>query len=266
MVPRDEAAKRFARYYDPFVSAAYACALTNRVKLGLGVIILPYRSPLVTAKATASLDQLSKGRVILGVGPGYLAAEFEALGANFGDRGLITDEYLRAMKALWTNPVAHFDGKYVRFSDVLLDPRPIQQPHPPIWVGGTSKRAIRRAVALGDGWQPNFNWGMGHEELGQHIRELREEIARQARTHPLTVSIRATWVRITDIPAGMRPDYLNGRRVPMTGTPEEIIEDIVLYQGLGVNHVVVDFRTVSSPEAYLEAMAFFMQQIAAKVN
>ncbi len=265
VIPKEEAVSRTARWYDPFVSASFACALTSRVKLCFGVVVLPYRSPLVVAKAIASLDQLSGGRVLVGVGPGYMRGEFEALGAGFTDRGRRTDEYIKVMKAVWSSPVASFTGAFVRFSDVILDPRPVQQPHPPIWVGGVTNAAIRRAVAVGDGWHPTFTSGIPHTEIKERVDQLKKEIAQQDRTRPLTLSIQAAWVSIKGVPAGMKPEYRNGQRVPMTGTPEEILEDLRFYRSLGVENVVVDFRNAPTPAGHLEALEYFARHIVPRV-
>ena len=130
---------------DPFVALAFAAAATSRIRLQTNLFVPAYRHPLLSAKSVASLDALSGGRVVLGVGAGYLEAEFSALGADFDRRNDVLDEALVTMKAAWTGePV---DG-------VVCRPTPVQQPHPPVWVGGNSRRAIRRAVTLGDGWVP----------------------------------------------------------------------------------------------------------------
>lgn len=140
------------RFLDPAVSLAFLAAHTHRLRLGTGIIILPQRNPLVLAKELASVDVLSGGRLLFGVGAGYLQAEFDALGAPFHDRGARTDEYLDAMVALWTAEKPAFEGPTVSFSGIDARPRPVQRPHPPIVVGGMSGAAFRRAVRRGNGW------------------------------------------------------------------------------------------------------------------
>jgi probable F420-dependent oxidoreductase len=137
---------------DPAASLAFLAAHTQRVKLGTGIIILPQRNPLVLAKELASVDVLSNGRLIFGLGAGYLKAEFDALGARFDDRGARTDEYIDVLRALWTQPKPSFSGRTVKFSGVDAQPRPVQKPHPPIVVGGMSASALARALARGNGW------------------------------------------------------------------------------------------------------------------
>ena len=137
---------------DPAVALAFLAAVTSRIRLGTGIIILPQRNPVVLAKELASVDVLSRGRLIFGLGAGYLKPEFDALGARFDDRGARTDEYIDAIRALWTQPSPRFEGRSVRFSGIDAQPRPVQKPHPPIVVGGLSPAAFRRAVTRGNGW------------------------------------------------------------------------------------------------------------------
>jgi len=137
---------------DPAVALAFLAAHTSQLRLGTGIVILPQRNPVVLAKELASLDVVSGGRLVVGVGAGYLRPEFEAVGARFEDRGARTDEYIDAMRALWTQPSPRFAGRTVRFAGIDAQPRPVQRPHPPIVVGGLSSAAHRRAVARGDGW------------------------------------------------------------------------------------------------------------------
>ena len=137
---------------------AFLAAHTSKVRLLPSVTILPYRNPIIAAKIFARLDVLSKGRVIAACGLGWLREEFEALGIPpFEERGLVADEYLRAFKELWTSESPTFEGKYCRFSNIYFEPKPVQKPHPPIWIAGESTPALRRVGQLGDGWQPVVN-------------------------------------------------------------------------------------------------------------
>jgi probable F420-dependent oxidoreductase len=142
---------------DPFVALSFAAAATTKVRLQTHLCVLPYRNPFLTAKAVASLDVLSGGRVILGAGTGYLEAEFAALGVDFAERNDLTDEAIVAMKAAWSGEPLSLTGRHFEAKDNFALPRPVQDPHPPIWIGGNSKRAIRRAVELADGWAPMPN-------------------------------------------------------------------------------------------------------------
>ena len=139
---------------DPFVALSFAAAATSRLRLQTNVLVLPYRNPFLVAKAAATLDVLSGGRVILGVAAGYLKSEFAALGADFDARNDVADEALRAMKLAWVQDGVQLAGRGFGARGNTMLPRPVQKPHPPLWVGGNSRRAIRRAVELGDGWIP----------------------------------------------------------------------------------------------------------------
>jgi len=146
--------EQFGLIYDPFVVMALAAGLTERVQIGVSVLVLPYRHPALVAKMVASLDDLSGGRIVFGVGAGWNRAESTILNVPFDERGAMTDEYLRAMRELWTSSAPSFAGRYVSFADVESRPVPAQKPHPPIWVGGSSPAALRRTAEFGDAWHP----------------------------------------------------------------------------------------------------------------
>src|SRR5207245_2360992 len=141
----DVVARYPAPFYDPFATLAWLAGLTHRVELGTTVVILPYRHPLHTARLAANVDRLSGGRFILGVGVGWARQEFEALGLPFERRGAMSDDYLAAIKTAWTSDPASHAGSFVTFRDVRTAPRPVRAPHPPLWVGGASDAALRRA-------------------------------------------------------------------------------------------------------------------------
>jgi probable F420-dependent oxidoreductase len=141
---------------DPFVMLSLVAAVTKNVRLQTGILVLPYRNPFITARAVATLDVFSKGRVVLGIGAGYMKGEYFALGVDFERRNEIVDEYLLALKAAWTNDEFSFKGTGYEARGARILPRPVQNPHPPLLIGGNSHRAIRRAVELGDAWNPFF--------------------------------------------------------------------------------------------------------------
>jgi probable F420-dependent oxidoreductase len=175
--------------FDPVVALAYAAARTSTLRLGTGVIVLPLRNPLILAKELASLDVLSGGRVLVGVGVGYVEQEFRALGAPFHDRGERTDEYLDAMRAIWTEDRPSFDGRSVTFSGVQAHPRPAQRPHPPIVIGGWSTPALRRAARTANGW---YGWGLDPAEtlgvLGR-LRAAAEAVGRDPALGELEITV-----------------------------------------------------------------------------
>jgi probable F420-dependent oxidoreductase len=139
-------------FLDPIVALSHIAACTVNLRLGTGVIILPQRNPLVLAKELASLDVVSKGRLIFGLGAGYLEPEFRAIGAPFEQRGAITDEAIVVLKSLWMMEKPAHQGKFFSFADIDAQPRPVQKPYPPIVVGGMSRPGVRRAVRYGNGW------------------------------------------------------------------------------------------------------------------
>lgn len=141
---------------DPFVMLSLLAAVTSRLRLQTGILVLPYRNPFIVARAAATLDVFSGGRLTLGLGAGYLKGEYYALGADFDRRNDIMDEYIAAMKAAWSGEEFNFEGSGYSARGNRLRPAPAQRPHPPLLVGGNSRRAIRRAVDLGDGWNPFF--------------------------------------------------------------------------------------------------------------
>jgi probable F420-dependent oxidoreductase len=143
-----------ATWYEPAATLGFVAGATEKVELLTHVVVLPYRHPLITAKTYATLDRLSGGRVILGVGSGHAKPEFRTLGAPYERRGRYTDEAISALRTVWKDEVATFDGELVKFRDVIVAPRPTRPGGPPIWIGGNSRASLARAARLGDGWIP----------------------------------------------------------------------------------------------------------------
>jgi probable F420-dependent oxidoreductase len=137
---------------DVVATLSYVAAITSHVKLGSSVMVLPYHHPIVLAKELATVDLLSGGRLLLGVAGGWLREEFEMLGVPFAERGRRTDEYLKILRAVWTQDRVNYQGEWFRLDDAACFPKPVQRPHPPIWIGGASPAALRRVARLGDGW------------------------------------------------------------------------------------------------------------------
>jgi probable F420-dependent oxidoreductase len=166
-------------WLDPMVALGFLAARTTTIRLGTSVTVLPMRHPIITAKQIATADHLSNGRVIVGVGVGWMAEEFALLGASFHDRGARTDDYLALMKTLWTQENPAYAGRYFQVSDCALTPKPVQKPHVPIWVGGDSEAALRRAARLGDGWH---SAGTSLADLPAKLRVLGEVLERAGRS------------------------------------------------------------------------------------
>jgi probable F420-dependent oxidoreductase len=173
--------------HDPFVALSFIASCTERIKLGTAVFVLPLRNPIATAKAVASLDVLSSGRLLLGVGIGWLKEEFEAVGMSFDDRAARTREAIRMMKQLWTDDLPEFKGRFHQFPPLGFNPKPVQKPHPPLLFGGETDAALKRAAALGDGWI-----GVQHDpksvaEKVQALKRLVEEAGRDFTRFEITV-------------------------------------------------------------------------------
>jgi probable F420-dependent oxidoreductase len=210
-------------YLEPVVVLAAASVCTQRARLGASVFILGHRNPIVMAKMLTTIDTLSKGRLICGVGVGWWAEEFAALGVPFKTRGRQADEIIRVFKELWTADEPQFHGEFFRFSKIGFAPKPVQKPHPPIWVGGNSPAALRRAVALGDGWHGTQQ---RPEDLGGILERLRQEADKAGRPFDtLELSLR--------IPL---------RAEALQGSLQAIIDQYCAYKKLGLSHLVVDFR------------------------
>jgi probable F420-dependent oxidoreductase len=229
-----------AHWPDPFSMLAYLAARTRRIQLGASVIVLPYRNPLVTAKAAATVDQLSGGRLVFGVGVGWDAEEFRYLGLPFAERGRMSDEYLRIIKAAWSSDLPSFQGAYLTFATAGFAPRPIQTPHPPIWVagspGGLSQPSIRRVAALGDAWHP---LGLGLDDLEKGIAQVRAEAARLGRRQGPVFAPR-NMLELTG-------DSQRGARGPFQGSPEQVVADIRRARGLGVEYLAFDLPRADVP-------------------
>ena len=164
---------------DPLLILAQVAGVTSRIRLGTNIYLLPLRHPLIAARLVTTLDVLSKGRLSLGIGTGWLREEFEAVGLSFEDRGAATRESVRAMRALWSGNDVEFRGKRYSFGPVKFEPKPVQKPHPPILVGGETEAALRRAAAIGDGW-----YGVGHspETAAVQVAKLRALLDAEARS------------------------------------------------------------------------------------
>jgi probable F420-dependent oxidoreductase len=217
-----------APFYEPFTLLGWLAGLTSRIELGTTVTILPYRHPLETARVAACVDRFSGGRLILGVGVGWAKREYAALNVPFERRGAMTTEYLDVIRRSWTEDVLSYRGRFVSFGGVATAPRPAREPHPPIWVGGNSPAAIRRAVRFGDAWHPiNAPLEWLRDEGLPALREAARVAGR-----PVPAFAPRTRLRLTDAPLD--------DRLPGQGTLEQVIGDIEAFAGLGATHLLLD--------------------------
>jgi probable F420-dependent oxidoreductase len=239
---------------DPFSLLAFLAGRTRRIQVGASVIVLPYRNPLVAAKAAATVDQVSGGRLIFGVGVGWDEGEFRDLGLAFRQRGAITDEYIKIIKAAWSSDVPSFSGKYFSFAGATFAPRPLQKPHPPIWVGGLpgtlSSPALRRTAELGDVWHP---LGLSLDDLEKGIAKIREMATRAGRGNAVGFAPR-NMLAITDRAKG-------SGRAAFEGSPDEIGADIRRAQALGCSYLTFDL-----PRGEVAGMVGAMQRLVKEVQ
>jgi probable F420-dependent oxidoreductase len=248
-------------YWEPLTVIGYVAGRTSRLRLGTSVLILPYRNPVVTAKMLATLDVLSNGRITLGAGVGWMEEEFKALGLEtYPRRGAYSDECIRIFRELWTRDNPSFQGEFHQFSNLRCEPRPVQPGGIPVWIGGHTPQAIRRAARLGDGWQPLVQRppaDLPPAEMREKIAQLRA-FARQAGRDPRQITLAmGSSIQFTGGAA-------TGPRSLFTGTPAQIGETLQRYQELGIQNFRCDFPG-SSIEGLLQAMERFATEVRPRV-
>ncbi|WP_189763766.1 LLM class F420-dependent oxidoreductase [Streptomyces xanthochromogenes] len=254
-VPRRLAGPMSTIWYDPVATLSFLAGITDRVLLMSHVAVVGLRHPLVTAKQYATLDHLSGGRLILGVGAGHVREEFEAVGADFERRGPVLDETIDALRAaLGPEEYPSFRGERFAFEGLGQRPRPAQR-QVPIWVGGSSPAAVRRAALRGDGWLPQ---GDPRSELPSQIAKLKALREQAGIVDPITVGA------ITEVLYVGDPGWDTGRRA-LTGKPEVLAESLRAYRAMGVDQIQVRFRSRSRPEL-VDQMGAFGAEVAPHLN
>ena len=217
-------------YYEPLTVLTYVAAMTSTIGLGTSVLVLPYHNPIRLAKVAATLDVLAGGRVMWGGGVGVIEEELEAMGSPFAERGAISDEMIAVMRELWTKDDPSFLGKYHSFSGMKFTPKPVQKPHIPIIIGGTSKAAIRRAARSGTVWHPT---ALSPQALAEGMDYLKEQAVKAGRD-PSEISV--------SISAAIGNTH-NHNRYSLGEDPEEILERSQKYQEMGLERLVVSPNT-----------------------
>lgn len=220
---------------EPITSLAVLAGITTRPRLGIAVMVVPYRNPVVFTKALTTIDVFSGGRVTVGVGAGWMEEEFQALASPpFAQRGKVTDEYIQLYKALCTQERVAFHGQYYQLPEIAFQPKPVQQPHPPVLVGGTTGPALRRAARLGDGW---FSVNQDPPTLQRYWRQVLEMCAEEGRDPSgMQLALKAT------LSLGERVTGSDGSRQPFSGTPEEVLDDLRRYREVGVHDLCLRYR------------------------
>jgi probable F420-dependent oxidoreductase len=259
VVGDDARSAPWTNVYDPFVAMSFIAAHTSRIGVGVSVLIMPYRNPVATAKALATLDLMSAGRVTVGVGVGWNEAEFAALGVPFRERGARTNEYLRLWQACWAPGKVSFAGKFLSFADMHVNPKPVQQPHPPIWIGGTSDAALRRAARFAAVWQPTPLPIAQLVERRAALRKACEEIGREP--IPTRMSFRVEFSTIT----GNAPPA-DKERPAGHGTPAQVAGDLLKYrEAAGLDAFQINFHGNHNLDQLLQSMECFMREVKPKL-
>ena len=241
---------------EPMTVLSHLAAVVKRVQLGTSVIILPYRSPILVAKMLATIDQLSHGRVIFGVGAGWMEPEFHALNAPFAERGALSDENLRIIRQCWNQETVSFTGRFHAYEDMQASPRPVQPGGPPIWVGGNSARSRRRVAELGDGWHST---GLSAAEMAPgcaHVRELWDKNGRQGEpvfSSRLALSIDG----VSDQVLSFQP---RSPRSSVRGNIATVVDQLGAFTEVGLQHIVFETST-QSHDGSLATLETFMQRV-----
>ncbi len=231
-------------FLEPLSALGFVAGCTERVSLGTTVLVVPMRNPVLAAKQLASLDVLSGGRLIFGAGAGWMEEEFQALDAPFGRRGRRLDECLTLIRALWTEPNVDFEGEFYSLHDVGFAPRPLQKPHPPIWVGGHGDAARRRAALLGDAWHAI---GLAPERLAELHATVRDTAREAGRGADIAVTLRL------------------GVRLDPEALPE-VIEQLSAYRDAGVSHFVLEPAGMQDAEATAKQLERFQSEALPQIK
>jgi probable F420-dependent oxidoreductase len=248
---------------DQLSTIAFLSGCTERLRLLASVMVVPHRPAMLTAKMIATIDVLSGGRLILGAGAGWMKEEFDLLGAPFAERGKVTDEYLEAFQELWTKDAPAYNGKHVNFSDVLFYPKPLQKPHPPIWIGGESVPAIRRTIRFADVWYPGNNSQTmpldTPARLAEGIAKVRAA-SEAAGRDPATIDLA---LLVQDFfewePHKIRDG--SARRL-FTGTSADMASDVAALSEIGFRHVALRLGGSTAAEAVARIERFGAEVIA----
>ncbi|MBT6277741.1 MAG: LLM class F420-dependent oxidoreductase [Chromatiales bacterium] len=245
---------------ETLATLSYIAAHTNRIRLLSSVMVIPHRPAVFTAKALATVDVLSKGRLTVGIGVGWMREELAALGAPpYERRGAASDEYLDAFKALWTQDVVNFDGEFVNFSGVVCEPKPVQRPGPPIWVGGEGAVARRRTAERGDGWYPVSRNPKQPLDTVDRFRAAVRDVYQRAETNgrdpaSIQIALFAPHSRLGD------EVHEDGQRLAFTGSADTLVDDIGAFEEAGLQVLLPNFQA-SSVERSVELCESFAEAV-----
>lgn len=241
-------------FLEPLTALSFLAGVTKKAQLGISVAVLPYRHPLYTARVATSIDTLSNGRLILGVGVGWMVEEFKALNVPFDKRGAMSNEQLQIFDLLWKTPKPEFHGKYYDFPPLSVSPAPVQKPRFPIWTGGESEAAVKRAAKFADAWF-SYHVKISAEEMARKygvVKDVAKQIGREKA--PSLCCCRP--VDITDKPVDQNPEDL-------VGTPDQLIKALKKFKDIGVEHMALQFIVGRWPERRAKIVRFAKEVLPA---
>lgn len=245
-----------SNFYEPVTTLAYLASLTKRISLGTSVIVIPYRNPVVFAKLISTIDQISDGRVILGIGSGWLKEEFDALGIDFNNKSDITEEYLEIIKELWYSDNPQYSGKYLSFSDIVFSPRPTNTHRIPIWMGGNYNSSIDRAIKLCTGWHAV---GLTPYELQNKTDYIKNKLkTSEQKTENFIISIRSN-LQITD-----NRKLIENNSELLRGNKEKITDSLNGYKNSGADHMII-YILSSEVSGFLDHLQTLAEEIRPQI-
>lgn len=240
------------RWAESTGAAAVLMGATERIHMLTYILPLPYRHPLLLGKQIATMEFLAGGRFTLGTAVGHLEREFEALGIPFNQRGAMTDEYLQALKVIWTSDTPSFEGKFVRFKDVTIEPKPVQKPHPPIFIGGNTKAAMKRAAQLGDGWIP---WLVTAADLPECIEYMKSVPGFEEKADRFEILVTTTAYQVDDVTHG------ETAHTDIAGDRDTVLREVEALHKAGATSVQVMPPRVETFEQCLEWIEWYDHEI-----
>lgn len=252
--------------FDQLTTLAFLAGCSDRIHLLSSVMVVPHRPPVLTAKILATADVLSGGRIILGAGAGWLREEFEALQTRpYDERGKVTDEYLEAFKELWTKETPAYAGAHVAFKDVVFQPKPLQKPHIPIWIGGESMPAMRRAAKLGTAWYPGSRNPQFRLDTPARLAAAHDKLkgmAEAAKRDPASIGL--SFINFSPVSFTPLPGFDTPRAL-MSGSPADMAADVAALASIGVTHLNLAFQQATMEET-LARIQRFGEEVIPLVN
>ena len=256
LIPREHLALSGPHYFHSQAAQAYIAGATRRIRIGTAITILPLQHPVITAKALSTIDWLSGGRVDVAFGVGWLEGEFAQLGVSYRERDRIADEYLQAIIELWTQERPSFEGRYVSFRDVAFEPKPVQKPHIPIWIGGDSDTALRRAARFASGWIPFLT---RLEDLPARLDFIRSQPGYDGRAFEVLRDLATERVGRGHVPGA-------GKQTHTSLSAQELVDRLARLADLGVTVSSVPIPDVSGVQEYLDYAQWVAEEVKPRLH